>query len=231
MNDKQKQLIEKVGGLDVAQRIVQRAPDTSAIHYKSGNYYRVEEKNKLRHFHKHTGECVQGCSGEGWSKYTNGTLDDSYIAISDIRAAIVAQREFDLCLAPDDAYAEFPNCKGFSQGVRMGEGYCGDCGGHSTDPIHAPKTKYDWSNVPEHIAVITTDMDGKVWLWEDDTTPSDLVCADTVWGMTNEAYWDEDRSICSVSPEHLKIALPAFSGDWRDSLEPRPATLKGASNV
>lgn len=68
--------------------IVDKIPDNTATHYIDGNYYREEESSKVRYFHRHNGECVYGCEGEGWSRYTNGTTEGKY-SLSEIKAALV----------------------------------------------------------------------------------------------------------------------------------------------
>lgn len=83
--------------------------------------------------------------------------------------------------------------------------------------------KYDWSNIPTHIDVITTNEDGKVWLWGEEVTAADFEPMDNGnWFMTDDAYFDEDRCICAESTELHDIEVKPYSGDWRDSLEQRP---------
>ena len=58
-----------------------------ATHYLHGNYYRIEDHNKMIVFHKCGGCCYDyhgndGCGENNqWSKYTSGYLDDSYVAL------------------------------------------------------------------------------------------------------------------------------------------------------
>lgn len=83
-------IIEQLGGITPARAILDKVPDDTATHYLHGNYYREEEKSKVRYFHGHTGECVQGCEGVGWERYTNGTTNGKY-SLNEIKAALVEQ--------------------------------------------------------------------------------------------------------------------------------------------
>lgn len=61
------------------------------------------------------------------------------------------------------------------------------------------KTKYDWSGVPEHIKIITTDDNGSVTGFSNP--------------FTYNGKWCCSFTLVNVSP---------FKGNWQDSLEERP---------
>ena len=73
-----------------------------------------------------------------------------------------------------------------------------------------PKTKYDWSKVPEDVESIATDSDGSVKGFES-ASPAKGVTSDGKGGFTsNYSYYD------------LSKKVKPYQGNWQDSLELRP---------
>ena|GEM_PF-820892 len=66
-------------------------------------------------------------------------------------------------------------------------------------------TKYDWSNVLNHVKWIATDKDGYAWMYE--SKPS------INYGSEK---WEGSEEVIHFHPEST------FTGDWKESLEQRP---------
>lgn len=105
---KNSQILEAVGGLEAAQVIVERAPK-GATHYIVSDaifYYYKQEPFRLSVW-----------IDDYWQSLFNdfGARSQLYTSLFDLHTAITEQREFDLGLAPDDAYVK----AGFKVGDRV----------------------------------------------------------------------------------------------------------------
>lgn len=74
-------------------------------------------------------------------------------------------------------------------------------------PLPEPpsNTKYDWSNVLNHVKWIATDADGYAWMYESKPTIN-----------LGANKWEGSEEIIHFHPESN------FKGDWKESLEQRP---------